>query len=65
MKIVDLVFNIFSSSIGELPIVHRAEIFNIIKIKKFKLFDRVVTPVEQTNEIPDIFLILSGNAVVI
>ena len=46
MKIVDLIFNIFSSSIGELPIVHRIDIFNIMKIKKFKFFERVVTPVE-------------------
>lgn len=59
-RIVKLLFDTFNESIGDLPICHRTEIFNILVVKKFKFLNRVLEPETLT---ADIFLICSGKAI--
>lgn len=59
-KMVKIFFDLFNDSIGDLPMCHRQDIFNICVVKQFEFLTRVLTPDSDSN---DIYLIMQGKAV--
>lgn len=50
-------FEIFAETVGEIPMVHRDQIFNILQARKYKYLSRVCTINEQET---DLFFICAG-----
>jgi hypothetical protein len=53
---VNLLFDSFKETIGELPVVYRSQIFRLLRFEKYQYLERVLHS-------PNMHLICSGNAV--
>lgn len=57
LKIQQSLFSYFSDTVGELPLVHRSEIFSICQPRTYDLLERITTPEMEKS---DVFMICRG-----